>query len=201
MTIRRLHSARLAALSLSFLVLSGCTGLGTFDDVLGAVGGSHLSGEVRGVDTRRQELRLRTGSGRTETLDFDRDTRVVYRQQRYSVGALERGDRVSVQVQRGRRGRAYAGVIRVERSAREGRGGRGGEARREQTFEGRVGRIDHRRGSFELREGDRRSYTVLLPARPARSIADRFRRLRSGDRVRIQGELLARERVELRRFR
>lgn len=216
--IRRPRLARSAALALVSLSLSGCAGLGTMGDVLGGLSGTQLSGEVRRVDTRRQRIQVSTGYGGTETVEFDRDTRVVYRQERYSVGALEAGDEVSMQVQRDRRGTLYTDYIRVDRSVRERQGGRyprpsrlpGGDRSsrdrdraeaRVQSFQGRVGRIDHRRGWFELREERRGVYTVTLPSRPESATSQRFQRLRSGDRVRLQGRLLDRGRVELRRFR
>ena len=206
---RRFHSARRAALLLSVLALSGCAGTGILNDTLDGLGGSRVSGEVRSVDARRREIHLRTNRGRSETVVFDRNTRVVQRQRSFSVGDLERGDEVSMQVQRDRRGGLYTDLIRVDRSVRDRRGARDRDRdeRRErvdtrtQAFEGRVVRIDHGQGWFELREDRRGSYRVTLPYRASSSITDRFRRLRRGDHVRLSGQLLNRERIELQRFR
>lgn len=206
---RRIFFAYGAALWLSVGSLTGCAGTGILSDVLGGFPGSGVSGEVRSVDERRREIEVRTAYGRDQTVQFDRNTRVVHDQRRYSVSGLEPGDEVSMQVQRDQRGGLYTDLIRVERSVRERRDDRYPDPDRDrrdadrggQSFQGRVERIDHRAGWFELREDGRGTYMVTLPYRPGPGVADRFRRLRSGDYVRLSGELLNRERIELHRFR
>lgn len=220
---RRIRPARNAALVLAALSLAGCAGMGTVADVLGGLPGSQLSGEIRRVDERRQEILLRTSHGRSETVDYDRETRVLYGQRRYPVRALEPGDEVSIQLRRSGRGDLRADYVRVERSVRDRRDSRYPAESRDRSrdwererdrredrdrergsvwrLEGRVGRIDRRAGWFELRSESRGSHVVTLSRRTGSSSIERFRRLRSGDRVRLEGRVADRGRVELLRFR
>ena len=124
---------------------------------------------------------------------------MIYRNQRYPVNALEPGDRVNARVERGQRGEMYATLIQVEQSVSEDGGGRVDEGRIER-FEGEVTSVDTQRGRFEMR-AYRTSYVVSLPYNPSGSVIDRFRRLRRGDTVRIEGELIGNGRIELYRFR
>lgn len=206
---RTIGAARRLAPALALLLASGCAGLGglgTLEDVLGGMGGLGTGDQVRGevgyVDERSREIEVRTSFGRTTRLRYDSRTEVIHRDRRYSVRSLERGDRVEARVQERRDGELYADRIYVERSVRDGGGGGDygdGEEGRVQRFDGRAGWVDQQRGRFQLRSGHG-SYTVSLPYNPGRSTTDRFRRLRSGDSVRLQGELLGRDRVELVRF-
>ncbi len=199
-----------AALLLAVLPLAGCAGMGTLSDVLGG----DVSGEIRRVDERRQEIRVRTSFGGSRTVDYDRHTRVLYRQKRYPIRALEPGDQVSMRVQRDPRGGLYTDYIRVERSAwdrrqaRDDRDWERGRSRevdrgfgRETALQGRVARVDRKAGWFRVRDDSRGWFVVTLPSRAASSTVKRFRTLRSGDYVRLDGTLIGRERVELRRFR
>ena len=196
--------ARWAVLALALLSTSGCASMGVgLEDILGEIGGvDGLSGDVRGevdwVDTRRQEIEVSSSFRQRTRLAYDSRTQVIYRGERYSVNSLETGDRVSIQVEQGRRGERYARQIRVEQTSRDQRDGRSDQVR-SGRFDGQVGWVDSDRGRFELRTS-RGTYTVSLPYSADRSTVDRFRRLRSGNNVRIQGELLGNNRIELDRF-
>jgi hypothetical protein len=201
-TLRRLATA--AALTL--VPATGACATGGWDDVLHGTPSRHASevtGEVRRVDERRRAIELRDDRGRHTWVRYDRDTRVVYRGRRYAPTALERGDFVTARVQRDRRGELYTGYVLVRRDARD-RHARGPQttvpgARRE-TLEGRVGRVQRNDGRFELRTGSRNVW-VTLPYRPSGQVQERFRRLRQGDHVRVEGEWMNPQRFEVVRFR
>jgi len=122
---------------------------------------------------------------------------VVYQQQEYPVTALERGDQVGMRIQQTQQGAAYTDYIIVTQSVQEAGGGGMGSSGLQQA-EGRVGWVDANRGQFELRAS--RSVVVALPYNPSSTDVNRFRQLRQGDYVRVQGRLVAQDRLELERF-
>lgn len=190
------------ALSLMTLTLGGCASLGSLEDILGNMGGlygNELTGEIRQVDTRRQEIELESGWGEREWVRYDGRTEVYYRQQRYSVRDLDRGDRVRIRLDdTGNRDRArYASVIQVQEGTVYD--DRDVYSRRER-IDGRVRQIDTRDGWFEVTDGRGDVLLVTLPYDPNRGLYDRFRRLDRGDRVRFEAQRLNRNRVEILRF-
>ncbi|MEX2571146.1 MAG: hypothetical protein WD737_07550 [Gemmatimonadota bacterium] len=121
----RFHPLR-SAVAVLFLAASpaACVSMDTLAEVLasgGLYGQREVSGEVRRIDTRRQEIELTAGWGRSERLLYDGRTEVVYRRRRYRVRDLERGDLVRVRVEPERRGARYARLIEVEQSVRDRR--------------------------------------------------------------------------------
>jgi hypothetical protein len=197
-------------LALAVLSAGGCmaTGPGGWGDVLADIGGmggvgdrgGTVRGDVEWIDARRQEMELRASFGQRARVSFDSRTQVVYRGQRQSVNSLSTGDRVVALVERGgRQGDVYARQITVEEWTRDERDGGGWEQARSQRFDGQVGWVDAQQGRFQLR-ASRATYVVSLPYNASNSTIDRFRRLRAGNSVRIQGELLGNGRVELERF-
>jgi hypothetical protein len=211
-----MKGSRRSFLTLALLSLAGCAGMnGPLGQVLGGLGmpgaGNEISGQVSYVDSRYQQIQLQPNNGQTVTLDYDSRTEVVFQNQRYAVTNLERGDYVTARVQQDNRGRAYTDFITVEQSARDTQGGygtNGGYGRNggygtntRQVFQGRVGTVDYQRGYFQLEQQYGGSYTVTMPFNPSSGDLNRFRRLRSGDNVRIEGVLLNNDRIELYRFR
>jgi hypothetical protein len=206
---RLLASCRRALLPLALLSLGACTGLGGLGGPRGP-GGGDVRGRVARVDDRRQEIGVRRSYGSSVAAYYDGRTDVVYRNRRYSVRALEPGDVVTMRLDRGRRGEPYARQIYVERSVRDDRrddrrndrrDDRRDDRRGVQRFEGRVGRVDARRGSFQLRGEYGGDFTVTLPSRARSADYDRLRRLRPGTHVRIEGQLVDNRRIVLVRFR
>ncbi len=200
---------RMAVLLAVVLALPACSSLGPLGDILGSMGGipggsqqsGQITAEVQQVDSRQQQIYVRTQDGRTGAVFYDRNTAVVYRQQQYPVTALERGDVVTMRVQQDSRNNLYTDYIVVEQSVQERTGqSPGGIGGQMQRLEGRIGRIDYERGMFELQGQFSGVVIVGLPYNPPRALADRFRRLRSGDYVRIEGQYLSQDRVELYRF-
>ena len=69
-----------------------------------------------------------------------------------------------------------------------------------QTVDGRVERVELQRNSFEIRDQSKERVIVSVPFNARRSDVDRFRALREGDYVRVEGRFLDRERFELDSF-
>ncbi len=193
------------------LATAGCSQLGSVGDILGGVlgqqgqgGNGEVYGEVRAVDTQRQVLQIETNSGQVGNVYFDRNTRVVYQQREYPVTALERGDQVGMRIQQTQQGQAYTNYITVTQSVQERTGQGGGDGGYGNTagltrLEGRVGWVDVNRGEFQLRT-NRGDATVYLRYNTSGYETDRFRRLREGDTVRVEGRLTSGNRLELERF-
>jgi len=88
----------------------------------GRIANSRISGEIDQVDTRRQEIFLRDRDGRRQSVAYDRNTRVIFRGQDYSVNQLEPGDSIVTEVSDSR-GSLYADLIRVDETAQSRRRG------------------------------------------------------------------------------
>jgi exosome complex RNA-binding protein Csl4 len=185
-------------LALAFFALTGCQELGRIDGPgdYGSVG-DDIVGEVMNVDTRSREIEIRADSGRTRTISYDNNTQVIYRQRKYSVTNLERGDYVAARVERDRDGRYYTDTVTVREAAQD-RGTIGGG--RLDRIEGRVEFVDSRRGTFEIRDSRNRLVVVSVPFNAPRAVTDRFNRLRSGDNVRIEGRSVSADRFDLESF-
>ena len=205
-----------ATAAFAVLTLTGCAGtnLGQLGEILGgamgAPGGQQQNGqvlaEVTNVDTRQQVIQLRTQQGQTGNVMFDQNTIVVYQNQQYPVTALERGDVAYFQLQQGQQGSTYAARIDVQQSVQERTGQQtgttqGGTYGQQQMVQlsGTVGRIDYNQGWFELRTQNGTA-TVRLPYNAGEAQADYFRRLRTGQNVRVEGTNLGNGQVDLYRF-
>ena len=189
----------------SFLLLIGCAELGQLGSLgdYGNWGGSELVGEVRAIDTRARQIDLTTDNGRRFLVRYDNNTRVSYRQRDYAVADLEPGDYIAARAQQDRDGRYFTDLITVKESVQErgGYGGSvGGNAARLERLEGRVEYVDSRRGTFEIRDRSNRRVVVSLPYDAPRATSDRFKRLREGDYIRVEGRFLNRERFEIENF-
>ena len=203
-----MRGARGAVLAAATLAAAGCSQLGTLGNVLGGVMGQQqgnsgeVYGEVRYVDTQRQTIQIETSNGQVGNVYFDQRTRVVYQQQEYPVTALERGDQVAMRIRQDQRGTAYTDYISVTQSVQE-RGGSGGSTSGStygmQSLEGRVNWVDYNRGEFSVNTS-RGQVVVFLRYNASGYEADRFRQLRQGSYVRLQGRYVSQNRFELDRF-
>jgi hypothetical protein len=159
--------------------------------------------EVERINTGSREISLRPNDGRTRVVGYSTDARVLYRGREYPVTQLEAGDIVAMQLRQDSRGNSFTDLIRVQESIRDRDQSRGGITRPGtgiQTVDGRVEQVDFPRSSFEIRDQSRERVLVSLPDNARRSDVDRFRALRSGDYVRVEGRFLDRERFELEGF-
>jgi len=158
---------------------------------------------VERLDTGSREISLRPNDGRTRVVAYSTDARVMYRGREYPVSQLEVGDVVVMQLRQDSRGNSYTDLIRIQESIRDreqSRGDTSGPGTGIQTMDGRVERVDLQRNSFEIRDQSKERVIVSLPYNARRSDVDRFRALRSGDYVRVQGRFLDRERFQLDSF-
>ena len=159
--------------------------------------------EIDRVDTGSRQLHLRPEDNRDRVVGYSADARVLYRGREYAIAQLESGDRVSMQLTRDSRGNFSTDLIRVQESIQErnqSRGGVSGPGLGTQTVDGRVEQLDFQRRSFEIRNQSRERVIVSLPSNAQRSDVDRFRALRDGDYVRVEGRFLDRQRFELATF-
>lgn len=123
-------------------------------------------------------------------VQFDRSTRLFYRGQQYPVEGLERGDRISVDVQRSG-SRLWARSIEVVRNVREsGGGGYYGDGYGN-ALNGAVGYVDPRRRVIEMTSGgySGRREQVFYDERTRVSYRGQVLRpeqLQAGDIIRVQ---------------
>jgi hypothetical protein len=198
------------ALLVALTISAGCSdnnfalvGRATLPDRTSQPLQDEIMATVERLDTGSREISLRANDGRTRVVDYSTDTRVMYRGREYPVSQLEVGDVVVMQLQQDSRGKSYTDLIRIQESIRDrdqSRGDTSGPGTGIQTVDGRVERVDLQRNSFEIRDQSRERVLVSLPDNARRTDVDRFRALRSGDYVRVEGRFLDRERFELDSF-
>jgi len=166
-----------------------------------------LAGEVRGeidrVDRGRREISVIADDGRRQLLPYDIDrTHVVYHGWDYAVDDLEAGDRVAFRPLP--RSVSYIDTIRVLEPVQARSGttiARPLPARaRADVVEGTVERVDPSLGTFDLRPPTGRTITVSVPYNAKTADVDSFRSLRRGDRVRVEGEFVNSESLQLLSF-
>ena len=159
--------------------------------------------EIARVDTRSRQLHLRPEDSRDRMVGYSADVRVLYRGREYSIAQLASGDKVSMQLTQDSRGNSYTDLIRVQETVQDRHQSRHddvGPGARIQTLDGRVEQLDFQRRSFEIRDQSRERVIVSLPSNAERLDVDRFRELRDGDYVRVEGRFLDRQRFELATF-
>src|SRR2546425_689756 len=198
------RAASCLALALALTASAGCEGnIGLVGRPTLELGQDEFVAEVERLDTSSREIHLRPNNSRTRVVGYSADARVVYRGREYPVAQLEAGDIVAMQLKQDSRGNSYTDLIRVQESIRDRNQGRGGITRPGtgvQTADGRVEQLDFQRSSFEIRGQSGERIFVSLPYNARKSDVDRFRALRAGDYVRVEGRFLDRERFELESF-
>jgi hypothetical protein len=106
-----------------------------------------------------------------------------------------------MQMKRDSRGDPYADLIRIQENTREqSRGDVVSSAPRIQTLARRVQSVNQRADSFELDNRPGQLVSVRLSENVRDSDRDRFRTLRAGDHVRVEGKFTERDRFELLSF-
>ena len=186
---------------LAFAFLTGCIELAQVGDPGDYSNAStDMAGEVQYVDTRIQQIEIRTDAGRIWNVLYDNQTRVVYRQRDYAVSNLEPGDYVAMRARQDQDGQVYTDLIMVKENIQDRGGSNRGSANRLDKFAGIVEHIDSRRGQFEVRDRSDRLIVVALQYNAPRNVSDRFNRLREGDTVRLEGRFLNQDRFELENF-
>lgn len=155
-----------------------------------------ITATVNGVDPKLEEIYLRARGNQHYVVNYTQDIRVSDRGRSFPVGDLRIGDQVRVDLRENTGRRLYADHIRLEST---------GDATNStfgvRTVEGTVERIIPERGFLELRVLNGGLLTVYVPESTSASTRDRFNRIRVGDQVRLEGERLSEDRLELLAFR
>ena len=162
-----------------------------------------ISAEVEEIDRARRELRVLTDDGRRHSLAYDPNSmKVIYHGWEYAVDHLEAGDRIAYQS--APRNTRYVDTIRIQEPV-QARAGRtiarpAPPAPRRDVVEGTVERINYDLGVFDVRPSTGRTVTVSLPYNARAADVDNFRSLRRGDHVRVEGEFVNPESLQLLAF-
>lgn len=196
--IQRIQRGTAAALFVASLGACAGNSLGNvLGSVLGGGGQSNqLSGTIRGVDARSQQIAIQQSNGQTVPVYYDNKTQVVYQNQNYSPTALENGDQVTARIQ-ANGNNYYTDYVQVDQSVR---GNTGGTASNTQLVQGTVRQLDRASGAFTIDVNNSNRLTVSLPYNLSSNDINRFNNLRVGDFVRFYGTFLSNSRVELRQF-
>lgn len=195
----------LAGLTLALAVSTGCM------EEIALVGRPTLQldqdeifAEIERVDTASWHLHLRLDDSRNRVVGYSADARALYQGREYPVAQLESGDKVSMQLRQDSRGNSYTDLVRVHESISDRNQSPDAVTSSPgpgiQTLDGRVAQVDFQRGSFEIRDESSERVIVSIPSDAQRSDVDRFRALRNGDHVRVEGRYLDRQRFELLTF-
>lgn len=215
--------AACAALALA-AASGGCANAYGWDGVYdggGWGGSSEMRGVVTSVHDRYNTIRLRRDNGRIADVRYDSRTEVVSSGRRYRPQSLDRGDYVSMRVNRDNRGQLYARHVTVRREARDTYSRDRDRDRRDdrwddrrdrdrrdndrgwnnaRALDGTVGRVDRDDRRFELRTA-RGSVWVYLPGSPSQATRERYQRLRTGDYVHVSGRMGRNRTFQMDRFR
>ncbi len=197
-TIRRIRQGAAAALML--VSVGACAG--QLGNVLGSVlGGGNaqsgqLSGTIRGVDSRSQQISIQSG-GQTVPVSYDNQTQVVYQNQNYSPTSLEYGDRVTAQIQASGNS-YYTDYVQVDQSVNGT--STGTVSGNVQLLQGTVRQVDRRNGLFTIDMNNYNTLTVTLPYNVSSNDLNRFNNLRSGEQVRFYGTFVNNAQIQLRNF-
>lgn len=196
------RAAALLALGMFLIGVPGCMenialiGRPTIEE-----GQDDVVGEVERVDLSARRIYLRPNKSDRRVIGFSTDAQVLYRGREYPVARLKPGDIIAMQVKRNSRGDSYADLIRIqENSTTQSRGDVPSSASRIQTLAGRVESVNRHDNSFKLDDQSGPPVSVLLSEYVRDSDRDRFRTLRAGAHVRIEGKFTARDRFEMLSF-
>lgn len=185
------------------LMVAGTACAGNLGNILGGVlgggaaGGNQLSGTVRGVDTRYQQISIQTSNGQTVPVSYDNQTQVVYQNQNYPPTSLEYGDQITARVQANGNS-YYTDYIQVDQSVNNGNGSI--SSGNVQSLQGTIRSVDRRNGFFTVDIGNYNTVTVTMPYNASSNDVNRFNSLRNGDFVRFYGTYLSSSQVQLRQF-
>ena len=164
-------------------------------------GQNDVVGEVDRVDLSSRRIYLRPNSGDRRVVAFSADAQVLSRGREYPIARLKPGDLVAMQMKRDSHGDSYADLIRIQEIAgSRNEGDVVSSGPRIQTLAGQVQSVNRRDNSFELDNRPGQLVSVLLSQNVRESDKDRFRTLRAGDHVRIEGKFTERDRFELLSF-
>ncbi len=190
------------------LMAAGCGSAGGLGEVLGGVlnapgtetGTATVTAEIQANDQQQQMVQIVTDNGEQGVVRWDAGTEVIYKNETYGAGALERGDLVQMRLQQTSDGALYTDYVLVTQSVQERSGNVNGADGDLIQLQGNVTGINSQTGQFQMRTTSGATVVVSLPYNPSATTADRFRRLGEGDYVRVEGRRVTQTRVELTRF-
>ena len=199
--MRNLQTLRKSAVAALLILTTGACAGNQLGNVLGSVlgggaGNNQLSGTIRGVDTRSQQISIQQSNGQTIPVYYDNQTQVVYQNQNYPPTALEYGDMVTARIQ-ANGNNYYTDYIQVDQSANGSGNVSSGNV---QLLQGTVRSIDRRNGVFTVDVGNYNTITVSLPYNTSTNDVNRFNNMRNGDFVRFYGVYTGQSQVQLRQF-
>ena len=151
-----------------------------------------VTATVNGIDHKLREIYLRTANNQHYVVNYTTGTRVINGGRGAGMNELRTGDQVRVEIREGTGGRLFVDEISLEGA---------GRADAIRTVEGTVERIVPERGFLELRAAGGALITVYVPEGSSAETRNRFQRIRVGETVRVEGERLGEDRVELLAFR
>jgi hypothetical protein len=159
-------------------------------------------GSVERVDVGARRLYLRPNGGERRVVVYSRDAQVFYRGRVYPVTRVVPGDVVAMQMKQDTRGEPYVDLIRIQEESVSERVEREDftAAPRIERLAGTVESINRRDDSFELNNRPGKIVSVALSENVRDSDRERFRTLRSGDHVRIEGKYASYDRFEMLSF-
>ena len=167
-----------------------------------------IRAEVIEIDPSRREIRVQTDDGRKQVLEYDSNrTRVGYHGWDYNVDQLEPGDTIAFQPSP--RDINSVDTIRIQEPVQIRSGApvaqrlpaqRSPLPSRSDIVEGTVERIQYDLGVFEVRPPTGRNVTVSIPYNAKATDVENFRRLRRGDHVRVEGEFVNSDNLQLLAF-
>jgi len=197
-----IQAMRRGAAGALMLVSIGACASGQLGNILGGVlgsgsGSNQLSGTIRGIDSRSQQISIQTSNGQTVPVTYDSQTQVVYQNQNYSPTALEYGDMVTARVQANGNS-YYTDYVQVDQSVNGN--GTGTVSNNVQLLQGTVRQVDRRNGLFTIDMNNNSTLTVTLPNNVSTNDVNRFNNLRTGDFIRFYGTYLNKSQVQLRQF-
>ena len=206
----KLTQSALLVLALGTLLMSvpGCMeDIALFPRPTLPEGQPDLVGSVERVDLAARRLYLRPTSGERRIVAYSDNAQVFYRGRLYPLARLAPGDVVAMQMKQDTRGEPYVDLIRIQEEPASDRGRRedftsAPEIERPQIerLTGTVGSVDRRGDTFELDQAPGQTVSVALSKNVRDSDRERFRILRSGDHVRIEGKFIGRDRFEMLSF-
>ena len=161
--------------------------------------------ELLEVVPSRSEIRVRTDDGRDRVMTYNTDRiTVTYHGWDYTVENLQSDNIIAFQTDP--RDSSYIESIRVQEPVQARTSPAPSMARplppssRSNVIEGTVERIQYDRGIFDVRTRSGEVFTVSLPYSARAVEVESFRRLRNGDYVRLEGEFINRDNLQLDSF-
>lgn len=161
--------------------------------------------ELMEVIPSRREIRVRTDDGRDRVMSYSTNRiTVAYHGWAYTVENLQSGDIIAFQTDP--RNSSHIESIRVQEVVQARTSPAPSSARpfppssRSNVIEGTVEKIQYDRGIFDVRTRSGEVFTVSLPYSARAVEVESFRRLRTGDYVRLEGEFINRDNLQLESF-